>query len=67
MTIGGLASAAIVWALFDNVWCGVVGLVLSGMVFNAISNPGSRPRQRLLLRCMPEFRWRDSGIAMATV
>lgn len=42
MTIGGLATAAIVWTITGNIWWGVVGLLVSGMVFNAIFNPGSR-------------------------
>ncbi|HEX6299865.1 MAG TPA: hypothetical protein VF148_05340 [Acidimicrobiia bacterium] len=42
MTIGGLATAAVVWAITGNVWWTVVGLLVSGMVFNAIFNPGSR-------------------------
>lgn len=42
MTIGGLAAAAAIWAITGNVWWAVVGLLVSGMVFNAIFNPASR-------------------------
>jgi len=42
MTVGGLAVAGVVWNITDNVWWGVVGLLASGMAFNAIFNPGSR-------------------------
>lgn len=42
MTIGGLATAAVVWVITDNIWWGLVGLLGSGIVFNAIFNPGNR-------------------------
>jgi hypothetical protein len=45
MTIGGLASAAVVWAMTRNLWWGLVGLLASGMVFNAIFNRGNRSAQ----------------------
>lgn len=45
MTIGGLATAAVVWAITDNIWWSLVGLLASGMVFNAIFNRGSRSAQ----------------------
>ena len=45
MTIGGLLTAAVVWAITRNIWWAVVGLLVSGMVFNAIFNRGSRRAQ----------------------
>lgn len=42
MTLGGLATAAIVWLITDNIWWGLVGLLASGMVFNVLFNPGTR-------------------------
>ena len=42
MTIGGLATAAVVWAMTGNIWWGLVGLLASGMVFNAIFGGGNR-------------------------
>jgi hypothetical protein len=41
MTIGGLVTGSVVWAVTDSIWWGLVGLLGSGMVFNAIFNPGS--------------------------
>lgn len=45
ITTGGLATAAIVWAITDNIWWGLVGLVAFGMVFNAIFGRRSRSAQ----------------------
>jgi hypothetical protein len=42
MTIGGLAAAGVVRAITDNIWWTVVGLLASGIVFNAIFNQGGR-------------------------
>lgn len=42
MTLGGLATAAVVWVITDSIWWGLVGLLGSGIVFNAIFNPGNR-------------------------
>ncbi len=42
MTTGGLAVAAIVWVMTANIWWALAGLLVSGMVFNAIFNPGNR-------------------------
>lgn len=44
MTLGGLATAAIVWLITGNIWWGLVGLLVSGIVFNAIFSPGRRPQ-----------------------
>jgi len=38
MTIGGLAATGVVWAITDNIWRTVVGLLASGIVFNTIFN-----------------------------
>jgi hypothetical protein len=45
MTIGGLATAAVVWAMTGNIWWSLVGLLGSGMVFNTIFNRGGRSAQ----------------------
>lgn len=45
MTIGGLAAAAIVWAITDSIWWGLAGLLVSGMVLNGMFNPGRRSPQ----------------------
>lgn len=45
ITIGGLATVAVIWAITDNIWWGIVGLPAFGMVFNAIFNRGSRSAQ----------------------
>lgn len=42
MTIGGLTTAAVVWAVTASIWWALAGLLVSGMVFNAAFNPGSR-------------------------
>jgi hypothetical protein len=42
MTIGGLVTAAVVWALTDSLQWGLVGLLGSSVIFNLLW-PATRP------------------------